>query len=118
VTSAIDASSETGIDGTVLINGVEGNIVPEVADLATPASDASKLLREPCAARRPGASNRFVVDEGRRVSLAVDDYLAAPLATRLAAPAPKSLATREPVDPVDSIELAQRGAATASSCTF
>lgn len=118
VTSAIDASSETGIDGTVLINGVEGNIVPEVADLATPAADASSLLREPCAARRPGASNRFVVDEGRRVSLAVDDYLAAPLASRVGASAPEPLANQEPVAPLDAIGLAQRDAATASSCTF
>ncbi len=118
VTSAIDASSNTGIDGPVLINGVEGNIVPEVADLATPSADASSLLREPCAARRPGASNRFVVDEGRRISLAVDDYLSAPLATRLGAPEQEPLAAREPVDPADSIELAQRDASAASDCTF
>ncbi len=82
--SAIDASSATGIDGTVLINGVEGNIVPEVAQLATPSVDASSLVREPCAARRPGASNRFVIDERERVSVDANDYLAAPLAALLA----------------------------------
>ncbi|MFO0688865.1 MAG: filamentous hemagglutinin N-terminal domain-containing protein [Myxococcota bacterium] len=82
--SAIDASSARGIDGVVLINGVEGNVLPEVAQLATPAADASHLVREPCAARRPGASNRFVVDERPRLAVDADEYLAAPLALHLA----------------------------------
>ncbi|MBY0401354.1 hypothetical protein K2X89_13730, partial [Myxococcota bacterium] len=81
--SAIDASSARGIDGVVLINGVEGNIVPEVAQLATPSADASSLVREPCAARRPGASNRFVIDERPRLAADADDYLGASLSLAL-----------------------------------
>ncbi|MBK7950529.1 MAG: filamentous hemagglutinin N-terminal domain-containing protein [Deltaproteobacteria bacterium] len=81
--SLIDASSRRGINGRVLINGVEGSILPEVAQLATPAADASSLVREPCAARRPGASNRFVVDERPRLAVDADEYLAAPLAMHL-----------------------------------
>lgn len=81
--SAIDASSATGIDGTVLINGVEGNVLPEVAQLATPSADASSLVREPCAARRPGASNRFVIDERPRLAADADDYLGASFAVVL-----------------------------------
>jgi filamentous hemagglutinin family protein len=91
-----EAQSEEGIDGEVLINGVEGNVVPEVAALATPAADASRLLREPCAARRPGASNRFVVDERRMLATDAGDYLAAPLAASLAAPVAAPLATPDP----------------------
>lgn len=119
-TSAIDASSTTGIDGVVLINGVEGNIVPEVADLATPSADASSLLREPCAARRPGASNRFVVDEGRRVPLVVDDYLSAPLAMRPAGDAAEAVAARaSEADERDaSLALAPNAATDSAGCTF
>lgn len=83
VDSSIDASSRRGINGRVLINGVEGSVLPEVAQLATPAADASSLVREPCAARRPGASNRFVVDERPRLAVDADGYLAAPLAMHL-----------------------------------
>lgn len=89
--SSIEApAGPTGIAGVVLINGVEGNIVPEVAALAMPAADASKLLREPCAARRPGASNRFVVDDRRLVAVDADDYLAAPLGALLGSREPGS----------------------------
>jgi filamentous hemagglutinin family protein len=104
--SAIDASSARGIDGVVLINGVEGNIVPEVAELATPTADASRLLREPCAARRPGASNRFVVDERRFVSVAADDYLAAPISLRRESTAA--------VDRRPALDLADRANAVAT----
>ncbi len=97
-----EAQSDAGIDGEVLIDGVEGNVVPEVAALATPAVDASRLLREPCAARRPGASNRFVVDERHALAAGADDYLSAPLAGAAgeadadALPAPRAHAPRTP----------------------
>jgi filamentous hemagglutinin family protein len=97
--SAIDASSALGIDGTVLINGVEGNIVPEVSQLETPAVDASGLVREPCAARLPGASNRFVIDERRNLSIAADDFLDVPLASLLAAEAAVQGAAPAGVEP-------------------
>jgi len=83
--STIDARSRLGVDGVVLINGVEGNVVPEVAQLATPSADLSGLVREPCAAQRPGASNRFVIDDRPRLAVESDDYLAAPMAELLVA---------------------------------
>ena len=123
--STIDASSATGIDGVVLINGVEGNVVPEVAQLATPSVDASSLVREPCAARRPGASNRFVIDERERVSLDASDYLAAPLAALLASDsgvhAPGSEPRHADLEPEPAQLAANRAQASASppsSCVF
>lgn len=123
--SAIDATSETGIDGPVLINGVEGNIVPEVAQLATPSVDASSFVREPCAARRPGASNRFVIDERARLSVAADDYLAAPLSALLASGGDVHAANgeREPADVASDADVhvadrTQVSGSPPSSCLF
>ncbi len=123
--SEISAKSETGIDGVVLINGVEGNVVPEVAQLVTPSVDASSLVREPCAARRPGASNRFVIDERERVSLDASDYLAAPLAALLASDsgvhAPGSEPRHTDLAPESAQLAANRAQASASppsSCVF
>jgi large exoprotein involved in heme utilization and adhesion len=123
--SAIDASSARGIDGVVLINGVEGNVVPEVAQLATPSVDASSLVREPCAARRPGASNRFVIDERERVSLDANDYVAAPLAALLASDSGVHAPGSEPrhADLASEAALltahrAQASASPPSSCVF
>lgn len=121
--SAIDANSG-GIDGEVLINGVEGNIVPEVSQLDPPAVDASGLVREPCAARLPGASNRFVIDERRMLSVMAEDVIDVPLAGSIREQdtdraALEAARTRSDGDaPASSRPLALAARTPASDCLF
>ncbi len=56
-------STEGGVDGTVIVRAPDGQLVELAQELTPPPIDASALLDEPCAARRPGGANSLVVAE-------------------------------------------------------
>jgi large exoprotein involved in heme utilization and adhesion len=84
--SVISASSNAQLDGSVVIEGFEAKVNPAVTELSTPLPDAAELLKEPCAARRPGAESSFVVEDRIVFPLDADDYLPAPLPRILRSP--------------------------------
>ena len=71
-----DASSETGIDGTVV--RPETVITGQLVQLPQRTLDASALLRAPCAARR-GQTGSFVVRGRDGLPVEPDGYLPAPI---------------------------------------
>jgi hypothetical protein len=70
--STIDASSETGIDGTVDIESPEVNLNEQLEALPTEYADTTGLLRSSCAARAGAGSGSFVVRGTARASAPPD----------------------------------------------
>ncbi len=70
--SVIDASSETGIDGTVEIESPEVNLNEQLDALPADYADTAGLLRSPCAARTGAGSGSFVVRSAARAGASPD----------------------------------------------
>lgn len=70
--SLVSASSSLGVDGRVVSRAPDRDAVDFVEPVVTPVIDASALLDEPCAAKRPDAISSLVVAsrEGLPVSAA------------------------------------------------
>jgi large exoprotein involved in heme utilization and adhesion len=62
VDSLVSASSDFGVDGTIVIDSPQGELNVEQSELPVPPIDVSSLLRESCALRDPGAASTFVVE--------------------------------------------------------
>ena len=61
--SLIDASSNTGIDGQVLIEALDSEVLSSVETLPTKFLDAASILSKPCASRADRQGIQFVVRE-------------------------------------------------------
>ncbi len=72
--SLVDASSQLGVDGTVVVEGPENDLKDELARLPDRYLDATALLREQCAARVAG-SGSFIVAGSEGVAAAPDEPL-------------------------------------------
>ena len=72
VDSSVDASSETGIDGTVQIESPAVNLTGTLADLPENFADAAGLMRQACAARQKAGAGSFVVATSERAGAAPD----------------------------------------------
>jgi len=59
--SVISASSNSGIDGTVITRAPDAQQLDLGQELGTPGLDVSALIDEPCAARLPSGANSLVV---------------------------------------------------------
>jgi len=75
--SAVDASSETGIDGTVQITSPDVDLTGTLDALPSEFADASGLMRQACAARRAEGAGSFVVTTSERAHASPDEPLAA-----------------------------------------
>ena len=73
--SLISASSNSGVDGTVVTRAPDGQLIDLSQDLQAPSLDVSALLSEPCAARRPSGTNSLVVTQSDGMPLNVDAVL-------------------------------------------
>jgi hypothetical protein len=76
VDSAVDASSETGIDGTVQIESPDVDLTGTLDVLPSEFADASSLMRQACARQRAGDGS-FVVTTHERANAAPDAPLGA-----------------------------------------
>lgn len=59
--SLVEASSQLGVQGTIVIESPENDIASQIAQLPKAYLDVSALLPERCAARRSGSESSFVV---------------------------------------------------------
>jgi filamentous hemagglutinin family protein len=75
--STVDASSQTGIDGSVSIDSPEVDQNSALDVLPSDYADAGTLLRAACAARTGAGAGTFVVRTGARTSAAPDAPLGA-----------------------------------------
>lgn len=118
--SRISATSNAGLDGTVIRRAPDGQLIDLSQELALPALDAKALLAEPCAARRPGGANSLVVQASDGlpvdVSAVLPAFLPQGLLARLGGDAAPAAADGAPEE--DGLSLAARiDAANASqSC--
>jgi large exoprotein involved in heme utilization and adhesion len=72
--SLVSASSRFGVDGTVVIDSPDTNIVGKTAALKTPFIDAAALFKQQCAARYAGGGqSTLVVNSARAVTSAPGD---------------------------------------------
>jgi large exoprotein involved in heme utilization and adhesion len=72
----VDASSQFGVQGTVVVASPENNIAGSIAQLPQDIVDVSGLLPERCAARRAGgAQSSFVVAGRGGLPTNPDNYL-------------------------------------------
>jgi hypothetical protein len=78
VDSAVDASSETGIDGTVQIVSPDVDLTGTLDVLPAEFADAAGLMRQACAARQREGDGSFVVATAARANAAPDAPLGAP----------------------------------------
>jgi filamentous hemagglutinin family protein len=75
VDSAVDASSETGIDGTVQITSPDVDLTGTLDVLPAEFADPAELMRQACAAQRQAGDGSFVVATTARASAAPDGPL-------------------------------------------
>ena len=72
--SLIDASSQTGIDGNVLIEAPSRELSGTLADLNAEIIDLEDLLKDPCTASALGTTSSFIVQPERPITLSPTDY--------------------------------------------
>jgi len=60
--SLVSASSNFGVDGIEVIDSPQGELNVQIPELPAPLVEAAALLREPCAARDPGAASSLLVE--------------------------------------------------------
>lgn len=75
--SVIEASSQRGIDGTIVVDAPSSDLVGQITPLPTNYIDASQLLNTPCAARRERTGS-FVIHSRATLEPAPDAPLTAP----------------------------------------
>ncbi|MEZ4282690.1 MAG: filamentous hemagglutinin N-terminal domain-containing protein [Myxococcota bacterium] len=83
--SLVSASSNRGIDGRVVSRAPDRDAVDFVEPAVTPVVDASALLAEPCAAKRPDALSSLVVASRGGLPITAAGWLPAPLPDRVRA---------------------------------
>ena len=85
--SILDASSQLGINGKIVIRSAASNTISALSSLPANFMDATALLRERCAASASGAASSFVVSGRGGLPPAPDEPLAsASIATALPKP--------------------------------
>ncbi len=76
--SQISASSNVeGFDGVEEIRAPDGSLIDLAQDLSTPELDATGLLHEPCAAKRPSGASSLLVSSYSGLALGADSVLPA-----------------------------------------
>jgi len=76
--SAVDASSELGIDGLVIIKSPDEDAAEGLTILPANYLDTTRWLKTPCSARSGEKMSRFVITGRDAIPSALDDWLPAP----------------------------------------
>jgi filamentous hemagglutinin family protein len=78
-TSTLNVTSSLGIDGVVVINAAESNLVEQITPLPEEFLDAPSLLRSRCGAQSVRQRGSFVVGSRDGAPASPDGFLSAPL---------------------------------------
>ncbi len=73
--SSVEASSQLGVQGTIVIESPENDVAGQVAKLPSDYLSTDDLLAERCAARRTGSESSFVILGDRGLPMDPDGYL-------------------------------------------
>jgi hypothetical protein len=109
-TSTLNATSTLGIDGVVVINAAESNLVEQITPLPEEFLDAPSLLRSRCGAKSDRQRGSFVVGGRDGAPPSPDGFLSAP-------PEPQALGASAPGSTFDFEILDLERMALAPGCT-